>query len=179
MNISRFLFALALAAFGLAARLLPHLPNCTPINALALFAGLYFGKCKSQAFLVPAILFLSDLVLGFHSTTPYVYASFAIISLLGYIFNNQFSSKTAILPLIPASSLIFFALTNFGVWLTTSLYAKTAAGLCYCYLAAIPFLANQFIGDLVYSILLASFISLLQKTHICFVEKNCFREKCT
>ena len=47
-------------------RLLPHLPNATPIAAMALFSGVYFNN-KKYAFIIPLLaMFLSDLFLGFY-----------------------------------------------------------------------------------------------------------------
>jgi hypothetical protein len=48
-----------------------------------------------------------------------------------------------------ASSIIFFIVTNFGVWVVqNSMYPKTIEGLAACYLAAVPFFRNTVIGDL-------------------------------
>ena len=45
-------------------RLIPHPPNFSPVEAMALFGGAYFSR-KSLAILVPLIaLFVSDLALG-------------------------------------------------------------------------------------------------------------------
>ena len=41
-----------------------------------------------------------------------------------------------------ASSVLFFLLTNFSVWLGSSVYPQTFAGLAACYVAAIPFFQN-------------------------------------
>jgi len=169
VNTSRFLFALGFIAVGLIGRVLPHLPNFTPINALVLFGALYLENRKSSFLIVLFTLVLGDFILGFHSTVPYVYGSIALIALMGHAFRDKVSLQR--FPLITcASSLLFFVVTNFGVWMTSSLYLKTIQGLSQCYLAALPFLANQMIGDLAYSALLAGYI--------CFVEKICFREKC-
>jgi hypothetical protein len=46
------------------------------------------------------------------------------------------------------SSVSFFILTNFGLWLSTSYYAKTGAGLAACYTAAIPFFHQTLLSDL-------------------------------
>ena len=63
-------------------RLMPHLPNFTPITAIALFGGLYFTN-KSMAYLVPIfIMILSDLFLGFHSISIFVYAAFLGVSFI-------------------------------------------------------------------------------------------------
>ena len=45
-------------------RLIPHPPNFSPVEAMALFGGAYFAR-KSLAILVPLVaLFISDLALG-------------------------------------------------------------------------------------------------------------------
>ena len=50
------------------------------------------------------------------------------------------SIKTVLL-----SSLSFFIITNFGVWLMH--YPKSLTGLLECYTLAIPFFRNSLIGD--------------------------------
>jgi len=56
------------------------------------------------------------------------------------IGNIFFASVTA--------SVVFFVLTNFGVWLSSPFYAKTGAGLAACYTAAIPFFHQTLLSDL-------------------------------
>jgi hypothetical protein len=46
-----------------------------------------------------------------------------------------------------ASSLLFFAVTNFGCWLLFGGYAQTVTGLVTCYAQALPFFRNTLIGD--------------------------------
>jgi hypothetical protein len=62
-----------------------------------------------------------------------------------------------------AGSLLFFALSNFGVWMGEGLYPKTGEGLLACYVAAIPFLANSVVGDLAYATLLFGGFALLER----------------
>jgi hypothetical protein len=50
-----------------------------------------------------------------------------------------------------ASSLIFFAATNFAVWAFDSLYPTTLQGLIECYVAALPFLDRTVFGDLAWA----------------------------
>jgi hypothetical protein len=120
-------------------RLLPHLPNATPITAMALFSGVYFTN-KKFAFIVPLIaMFLSDLFLGVSTITLFVYGAFILVSYIG-IRSNKINIKTILL-----SSVSFFVITNFGVWLLG--YPKTLAGLMECYTLAIPFFRNALIGD--------------------------------
>jgi len=124
-------------------RLMPHLPNVTSITAMALFSGVYFTK-KKFAFIVPLLAMLAaDLFLGFSGITFFVYAAFILISYIG-ISSKKISIKTILL-----SSLSFFVITNFGVWLMS--YPKSVAGLVECYTLAILFFRNSLIGDFVYS----------------------------
>ena len=70
-------------------RLVPHLPNFTPILALALFGGAYLPN-KKTAFLIPiSAMFLSDLILGFHSQIYAVYGCILILSFLGRTIKNK------------------------------------------------------------------------------------------
>ena len=55
------------------------------------------------------------------------------------------------------SSLVFFIISNFGVWALGSLgahgipYEKSLNGLIECYILAIPFFSNTFLSTLVFS----------------------------
>jgi hypothetical protein len=136
-----------------ALRLLPHPPNFTPIGAMALFGGAYLGR-RALAFAAPlGALLLSDLILGFHSGMPYVYGSVALIVLIGWAVASR-KTPLRIAAAALASSLLFFAVTNFGTWATGELYPPTLAGLAACYVAAIPFFQNTLAGDLFFSALL-------------------------
>lgn len=120
-------------------RLMPHFPNVTPITAMALFSGVYLTN-KKLVFIIPILaMFISDLFLGFSSITLFVYAAFILVSYIG-ISSKKVSIKTILL-----SSIGFFIITNFGVWLFG--YPKTLNGLMECYTLAIPFFRNSLIGD--------------------------------
>jgi hypothetical protein len=62
-----------------------------------------------------------------------------------------------------ASSALFYAVTNFGVWLTLGTYPHSVAGFLACYVAAIPYFRNTLAGDLFYSALLFGGFALLQR----------------
>jgi len=153
MNKTRFTFLAGMILAATASRLIPHPPNFSPLASVALFGGATFAN-KRVAFLVPlAALILSDVVLGFYAITPVVYGSFALIVCLGFWTRNRRGAGTIAAAAI-ASAFLFFALTNFGVWALDNLYPKTPAGLVDCYLAAIPFLKNTLLSNLLYSALL-------------------------
>ena len=143
-------------------RLIPHPPNLTSVTAVALFGGAYFSD-RRLAFLVPlAALFLSDLVLGFYHHMEIVYASFALIVCIG-LWLQKNRSPLHIAGAALASSVLFFLLTNFGVWAFGSLYPMTLNGLIACYVAAIPFFRNTLLGDLLYTIVLFGGFALLER----------------
>lgn len=144
MEISKLLIIL-LAVF---ARIIPHPPNFVPIGGLALFSGANYKK--KSAIVIPLLaMFLSDIFLGFHKTMPYVYVSFIIIFFIGRLIKNNKWQSIFMASLI--SSVLFFVITNFGVWETGTMYQKNLAGLMQSYAFGIPFFRNTLISDLFYS----------------------------
>lgn len=143
------LFPLGIILLAALLRLVPHLPNFTPIGAMALFGGMYLDK--KYAFILPLIaLFISDLIIGFHSTMPFVYGSFMLSSVIGiWIRKNQSGKRTVFGILL--SSVLFFVITNFGVWLVSGLYEKSPRGLIETFVMALPFFRNTIFGDLLYT----------------------------
>ncbi|MFA6454220.1 MAG: DUF6580 family putative transport protein [Microgenomates group bacterium] len=132
-----------------AIRLLPHPANFVPIGALALFGGSYLPK--KYALTIPfAVMFVSDMFLGFHSTMPYIYGSFILISLIGITLKNRVNFTNVLLASL-SSSILFYLITNLGVFISTNLYPKTATGLLDCFIMAIPFFRNTLLGDLFYN----------------------------
>ena len=150
----RILAVLAIILVAALARLIPHPPNVTPLAAMALFAGSYLAD-RRLAFAVPlAALFLSDLLLGLHATMPFVYAGLAMTVFIGMKVIGDRRGMMRIGGAAIASSLIFYAVTNFGVWAAGAMYPHTPAGLAACYVAGLPFLQNGLLGDLAFAALL-------------------------
>lgn len=146
-NIALISLICILGAFS---RLIPHPWNFTAIGAMALFGGAYFANKKLSIILPLVVLFVSDLVIGFHSTMLFVYGAFALVGVLGWFLREE-KSVARLVGCSFATSLLFFAISNFGVWVMGGMYAPTFSGLVQCYLAAIPFLDNQLYGDLFFS----------------------------
>jgi hypothetical protein len=162
MNV-RILTLLSAIAAAAALRLLPHPPNFTPIGAMALFSGAYLGRRGAIALVAPlGALFLSDLVLGFYHGMATVYFSTALVVLIGALALQR-RSALRIGAAALASSVLFFVLTNFGMWLSSGFYPRTLAGLEACYVAAIPFFQNTVAGDLLFSALLFGGFALLER----------------
>jgi len=147
--------ALWLILLAVATRLLPHPPNFAPITGIALFAAARFQR-KYLAVLIPFLsLFLTDLLLGLSAITWFVYAGFGLILLLG------FQTKKTGITTVLLSSVLFFVVSNLGVWVLH--YPLTLEGLTACFTLAIPFFTNTLLGDLVYTgVLFFSFSSIKQ-----------------
>ena len=161
---ARILTLLAAILAAAALRLVPHPPNFTPIGAMALFSGAYLGRRGAVALAVPlGALFLSDLVLGFYRGMPTVYFSVALIVIIGWVALRRVS-PIRVGGAAVASSVLFFVLTNFGMWLSSGFYPRTLAGLEACYIAAIPFFQNTVAGDLFYAAVLFAGFALLERT---------------
>ena len=134
------------AAFS---RLVHHVPNFSPIMAIALFGAAYFEN-KFEAIIIPLIaMFLSDIFLGFHTTMPAVYLSFVLGSVIGFLLLKKVSVGRIVIASL-LSSTLFFIITNFAVWFLTDYYVSNFAGLTKCYTMAIPFFRNAILGDMLY-----------------------------
>ena len=154
MTANHRLIALLSALVDAAAlRLVPHPPNFTPIGAMALFSGAYLGR-KVLAFVAPlGALLLSDLVLGFYHGQATVYFSVALIVMIGMAtLTRRTALRIGAAALL--SSILFFVVTNLGMWAFSGIYPRTATGLEACFIAAIPFFQNTIAGDLFYATLL-------------------------
>ena len=158
---SRSATVIAMMLAAALSRLVPHPPNLTSVAAVALFGGAYLAD-KRLAFLVPlGALFLSDLILGSYQHMEVVYASFALIVCIG-LWLRQRPTIFRVAGAALAGSVLFFLITNFGVWCFQSLYPHTLDGLIACYVAAIPFFRNTLLGDLLYTAVLFGGFALLE-----------------
>ena len=146
----RFWLAFALVVTGVVFRVVPHPWNFAPIGAIALFGGAKFDR-RSFGIAMPLLtMLIGDAFIGFHSAMPMIYATYALIAVIGMFLRNRESVATvggaALL-----SSTIFFITTNFDMWARGTTYAKTADGLVTCYIAAIPYFGNTIASDLLFS----------------------------
>jgi hypothetical protein len=82
------------------------------------------------------------------------YAAFGLIVIGGYYLFKKSLSTTRIVFGAIGASLLFYLLSNFGVWATGAFYPITFSGLISCYAAGLPFLLNQVLGDMFYSLVL-------------------------
>jgi hypothetical protein len=134
---------------------MPHPWGFTPVVA----ALLYFGARGSRRQLwVPFLLMAaSDVIL-----TKYVYsypltaeqlvvwAWYAAILFLGTRLREN-SNWLRIGGAALASSVSFFLISNFAVWVSGTMYPKTMSGLMTCYAAGVPFFRRGVAGDLLFT----------------------------
>ena len=161
---------LALAGLILLAalsRLLPHPPNFSPVEAIALFGGAHFVR-RGWALAVPLLaMFGSDLLLGLLNGGIYidyflsagflsVYACIALSSVLGFGLRGKVTGLR-VTGYSLAGSVLFFLATNFAVWATAASLSTAPAcstSLGACYVAGLPFFQSTLLGTLFYSALL-------------------------
>jgi hypothetical protein len=142
------MLAISLIIIGILLRFVPHLPNFTPVCAIALFAGAYMNK--RLAFVVPLLLMIaSDIFLGLHNVVAFTWGGFALVTFLGFWVKQKRTAGRVISGSI-ASSLVFYIVSNFGVWLM-GWYPHTARGLIDCYIMGLPFLRNFTVATLAYT----------------------------
>ncbi len=162
-----------LIAIAALTRLLPHPPNFSPVEAMALFGGAYFAS-KRWAVVVPLLaMFLADLALGLLRGGVYwdyfasagfllVHACIAVLAVIGYGLRGKVSGGR-VLGYSLAGSALFFLVTNFGAFLSDPTYPKTALGLMAAYTAGIPFFQWTVLGTLFYAAVLFGGFALLRR----------------
>lgn len=162
-----------LIAIAALTRLLPHPPNFSPVEAMALFGGAYFAS-KRWAVIVPLLaMFIADLALGLLRGGIYfdyfmsagfllVYACIAVLAVIGFGLRGKVSGGR-VLGYSLVGSALFFLATNFGAWLGSPMYPQTATGLMAAYTAGIPFFQWTVLGTLFYSAVLFGGFALLRQ----------------
>ena len=133
-----------------ASRFIPHPPNFTSLIALSFYVPVLLGIR-----FIPAIVFcfvITDLFLGFHGTLLFTWGSVILISLISKYFCSSILIRFCG---VLTSCVVFYIITNFGVW-TLGSYGYTFEGLFTCYFLAIPFFGNTLISSLIYSMIIES-----------------------
>ena len=154
-----FLYISGILAIG---RLIPHPPNFTPILAAAIFAP-YIVNDRWIAIAVPLMaMFIGDVFIGFHPYMLWVYGSIAMSTVISR-WAMQFGKYLPLATMTLISSVLFFIVTNFAVWIMWDYYPNTLEGLIMCYTMAIPFFQNTLLSTVVYTALIASLTITLSR----------------
>ena len=138
-----------------ASRFIPHPPNFTSLLALSFYIPAVFG-IRYIPVVVFALLF-TDLIIGFHSTMIFTSGSIILIGLISKYFNKSimFRISGAFV-----GAVIFFVLSNFGVWLGGS-YGYDLSGFLTCYILAIPFFGYSVLSTLIFSVIIETLYKFL------------------
>ena len=164
---NRHILIVIIILIGAFSRIIPHPPNFTAIGAISILGGVYFGK-NYLAFLVPIIsMLISDFVLGFNMALS-VYLSFLIMIPLGISIKKKLSKLSVIKASIYAS-ILFFLITNFSVWIFSTVYPNNIYGLLICYYAGIPFFFNTLLGNIFFSFSLFGIYEIVSKRKFIYI----------
>ena len=157
------IFLLILVLLAVLSRLIPHPLNFTPIGALGLFAGAYI--IDKRVWLLPVCaLLLSDFFVGFYEPIGmlFVYIGFALSAFIGRLLLSDKRTSLRLGGAALSSATLFFIVSNFGTWVSGTLYPMSLAGLTECFVMAIPFYGNTLLGDLFYVAVLFGLFEGLQ-----------------
>lgn len=161
-------------------RLIPHPANFAPMMAIGIFGGALFFK-RIWAVLIPIIsIWLSDLVINnvflaayfkeftwFYGGWYWQYGVYAIIPVIAMFVFKKNINVGKLLGINIGTALLFFIISNFGVWASGTMYPKTGEGLLACYAMGLPFLKGSLLSNLFYSaVLFGGYYLIENKTNL-------------
>ena len=155
-NLESYFLPIVLILILSFSRLIPHPPNFTPIIAVAIISSYFFKNIYLSCATLLISMLLADAFIGFYSNMFFVYLSLLLIVFIFHRISEKMNFKNLFICGFIAS-LIFFIISNFGVWALGSPgvldlpYEKNLNGLVECYILAIPFFGNTFLSTLIFS----------------------------
>jgi hypothetical protein len=133
-------------------RVVPHTWSVTAVGG----SLLYFGARRSRWQTVIAVLALAatDYYLThFVYSYPFHLSGYIVtwaweagVCLLGHAMLTRKAGFLRVAAAVLASATSFFLIIDFAVWMGSTLYAHTFAGLMECYVAALPFYGNDIVA---------------------------------
>ncbi len=149
--------------FALAAsRFVPHPPNFTSLLALSFYIPAFIGSRYIPALILSFVL--TDIFIGFHGVVLFTWGSVLAIGLISKYFIRS-TLKRICGALVGA--VIFFLITNFGVW-TMGSYGYSFQSFVLCYTMAIPFFAYSLISTFIFS-------GIIETVYKFYVSKRFFK----
>ena len=150
ITLKKEIFPISLILILAFARLIPHPPNFTPIIAVAIMSSYFFRNILLSCTVIIISMLLADIFIGFYKNIFFVYLSLLLIIYIFSHINRKIKLKNLfIFGLL--GSIIFFILSNFGVWILSEMYEKNLNGLINCYLLAVPFFVNTLLSTIIFS----------------------------
>ncbi|MGL4596884.1 MAG: DUF6580 family putative transport protein [Bacteroidia bacterium] len=170
----RFIFILGAIVLAAATRFL-MIPNFTAVAAIALFGGAMLTS-RPMAIFVPLVaVWISDLVLNntvyaqagqsfvwFYEGFYWQYIPTALTAIIGMLMLRKVNMGSLVSSSL-VSTVLFFVISNFGVWASTTMYAKTAGGLMTCFAAGLPYAGYTLLGTLFFGVVLFGAFALAER----------------
>ena len=157
MNIKKYLnftnkdiIPISLILLLVVSRLIPHPPNFTPVITIAIMSGYLFKNIFFSFTVLLVSMLMGDIFIGFYKNMFFVYLSLFVITYVFANINNKINYKNLLIFGF-FGSLIFFIISNLGVWLIEDLYIKNLNGLMECYILALPFFKNTILSTFLFS----------------------------
>ncbi len=154
---SHDIFPIGLILLLAFSRFIPHPPNFTPIVAAAIMSGYFFKDIKLSFIVLLISMLFVDIFIVFYKHMLFVYLSLFLITFIFFKISDKINFKSLFVFGF-LGSLIFFVVSNFGVWtfgvlspVTNLPYEKSLNGLISCYFLAIPFFKNTLLSTVIFS----------------------------
>lgn len=144
-----------LLTLGILTRTYLHIaPNVEFVTAITIASGYFIKEKRLAGAVILGIMLVSDLIIGNSNIFLFTWTGFVLPLVLGVVVSKKSLGFAKKLVTVEASGILatifFFLWTNFGVVLTTNMYSKDLSGLLASYVNALPFLANQLVGNLIF-----------------------------
>lgn len=159
----KLIVSVLLLTFGIGGRmLLRDFPNVETLTTTMLLAGSLLGA-RWAMWIAGITIAATDLLIGNDMIFLFTWSAWIVIALAAVAlkrWNHQPLRYIGVMALGGALSTLFFYLyTNFGVWWISGMYEHTLSGLVASYIAGLPFLRNQVLGNLMFVPLAAAVVS--------------------
>ena len=162
------LYYVAGCFFDLCLRISDNPPNCVPFLALILCSSFEMRRTYALAGIC-IYMTLVNVLLWFIRDYPII-GWWSVFQLMSYMLNILIGNLMSAIVLFPPckrgiscagismlSTLQFFLITNFGVWLSGNMYPLTFRGLVERYEMGIPFVRWQMLTDVGFLLLILSY----------------------
>lgn len=129
-------------------RFIPHPPNFTSLIALSFYVPAIFGSRYMPVVLLSFVF--TDLVIGFHNTLLFTWGSVIFIGIFSRYFTKSILTRISG---ALTGALIFFIITNFGVWVS-GMYQANLNGLVESYVMGLPFFGYSLVSTFIFGSLI-------------------------
>jgi len=148
-TLEKEIFPISLILILALTRLIPHPPNFTPIVAVAIMSSCFFRNMYLSFAVIIVSMLLADVFIGFYNNMFFVYLSLLLIAFIFFRISTKIKLQNLFIFGF-LGSVIFFLISNFGVWVLSGMYEKNLNGLAYCYFLALPFFVNTVLSTIIF-----------------------------